>query len=511
MTHDPAPRLKADAELRRLVDQMLGGTITAPDLARLEERLARDPAAMEYYLEISSVDSLLPAALGALEGGLPFHGKPSRPWWHWTAAAAAAVVLIAASIAVFRPTGGHLIAHKSRKTGPQFAATITGSVGARRTDPGAPQVAVGQTLQTETISLSTGLLEITHASGARVLLQGPAKYTILQKNHGKLEFGKLVASVPPQAVGFTVDYANDHVIDHGTEFAVSLPSPNAAAEVGVFRGEVEVRQDSGRLLGRLYTDHALRHEPGAESETIPFSQDRFIRNLPSREFEWKHPNLPVGDKHVMTFDVSALIWHAGGYRPLFKWIHGFDALDIYEVILKRNDKEIAADRHLGSAGDPANVRNNIYQLNVADNQYRPGRWTLEVLCSGRPRTYQPNRPTDSRGVMIFNDDLAFSATSADFLGTWEYWHNGHYFTRTFRSDGTATLMDNGVLDPFVERATWTCENGVLELKIPTVRTPELHMLRDSGTLCFVNMPYHDARKVQPDGGVGTSGMTASAR
>jgi predicted anti-sigma-YlaC factor YlaD len=60
-----------DSELRRLTDAWHDGTISPADAARLEERLLNDPAARDYYLEISALEGNLPDAASASHATSP--------------------------------------------------------------------------------------------------------------------------------------------------------------------------------------------------------------------------------------------------------------------------------------------------------------------------------------------------------------------------------------------------------------------------------------------------------
>jgi len=120
--------------------------------------------------------------------------------------------------------------------------------------------------------LKQGLAQIAYASGAMVILEGPAELVVGAKGSGirgqgpgvrnqgsegggdnacSLASGKLVAQVPPSAHGFTVDTPRLTIVDLGTEFAVSVELPAQSeirnlkseipsTEVHVLRGEVQI-------------------------------------------------------------------------------------------------------------------------------------------------------------------------------------------------------------------------------------------------------------------------------
>jgi len=156
----------------------------------------------------------------------------------------------------------------------------------------------------DTFTLSTGLLEITYETGAKVVLQGPVKYEVDSRDGGFLSQGKLTARLEKKgaekvasgqwlvdsetnskshnpeipksqipnpksspAPAFAVRTPTATVTDLGTEFGVSV-ADDRSVEVQVFRGLVDVerqdltgagRQSSYRLAANegLHIDHGV--------------------------------------------------------------------------------------------------------------------------------------------------------------------------------------------------------------------------------------------------------------
>lgn len=468
-------------------------------MARLEQYLEADAGAMQWYLEMSETEALL--SLAAQRIGKNDHNAEEvsaadfgrRQPWAWSSVAAA-VVTAAAIVMVL--ISRHWVSRDTKFPGP--LARITASIGVRWTDDQrAPSLDAA--LDRQTLEPATGLLEITHASGARVLIEGPARYAVTGANAGRLDYGRLVASVPPSAQGFTVETVTEKVVDHGTEFAIEMPR-GGQPEVGVFRGEVELKSlDGQRSLARLFTDHAVTREPARQEAvtSIPFDRNKFIRTLPSREFKWEFVGVQSDELHTFEFDVTGLVWGGGEYRVLFKWMEGRDALDIERVALSCSGHPIADDTHRGVTGIPRHVKENIYRLTVPDDaaSAASARWTLTVTCRPWPPTVpRTSRLADSRGILLFESGLALSATEEDFVGQWEYSHSGALFVRDFKPDGTATLTRDGEPWRGFDGARWSCRDGVLHLVLPAAGVTEDHILRDSATLLFVNTPYRNARR-----------------
>lgn len=98
---------------------------------------------------------------------------------------------------------------------------------------------VGVPLRSGWLDLVSGTAAIRFNQGAVVTLTGPARLQLGGVGKAYLESGHMVATVPPEAVGFEIKTRAMNLIDHGTEFAVRA-SLEGDAEVHVLEGEVEV-------------------------------------------------------------------------------------------------------------------------------------------------------------------------------------------------------------------------------------------------------------------------------
>ena len=68
--------------------------------------------------------------------------------------------------------------------------------------------------------LNRGMVQIEFRKGATALVEGPAQFRVLNENSLQMKSGKISASVPDPAHGFTVLAPNVKVVDLGTEFGV---------------------------------------------------------------------------------------------------------------------------------------------------------------------------------------------------------------------------------------------------------------------------------------------------
>lgn len=97
----------------------------------------------------------------------------------------------------------------------------------------------GARLKPGMLDLIEGLAVLRFDSGAELVLEAPATVEVLDAMNCKLRRGTLVAEVPPQAKGFSIDTKEAKVIDWGTKFGVSADD-DGKYMVRVLEGLVEV-------------------------------------------------------------------------------------------------------------------------------------------------------------------------------------------------------------------------------------------------------------------------------
>lgn len=120
----------------------------------------------------------------------------------------------------------------------------------------------------ELLALDRGLVELTYASGAKLLLTGPTELRVMSEG-AKLHRGELVAHVPQAGHGFTVETPTGKVIDLGTEFGVVVDD-FGVSQVSVFEGKVEALPDpvAGLRPGKIELTSG-RAVQWAEGQVIP--------------------------------------------------------------------------------------------------------------------------------------------------------------------------------------------------------------------------------------------------
>jgi hypothetical protein len=297
-------------ELHALVDAVCADTASEADLLALSNMLADSPAAQQYYLKYCRMhvelffccgeqrlnSSLLadirsPASVSPCPPIPTFIDSTSQGHvgyfasdWLVSYLVATVVFAIGALIGAFTYVSIHeqvVDTSPSRAAKRQltplpeveYVGRVTGMVDCKWEGTGDENlkseirnpkslVALGDTL-----SLRSGLLEMTYNSGAKVILQGPVTYAVESSAGGYLSVGKLTARVEaktqdprpkthnrspnPQIAApsplsslpsplFAVRTPTATVTDLGTEFGVDVQAAGVTA-AHVFRGMVEVQ------------------------------------------------------------------------------------------------------------------------------------------------------------------------------------------------------------------------------------------------------------------------------
>lgn len=260
--------------LGELLGALREGTLGDEQVAELESILADEPQAIDYYLDYthlcaelrhyhgtSGTASVFHAAQAAPEQGPSTPPRKRRMWPYVTGSAVAAGIAVAATILLFFGTA------TQTETLPTYpdengVAVLTRSAGAEWEAGRSPEV--GETLHRGKVRLTSGLAQIEFFKGAIVILEGPAEFELVSDQKGVLHRGTLRSYVPEPAQGFVIETPDNTVIDHGTEFGLSVGEAGAS-EVHVFDGEVEVQ---GTFNQRLKTGQGVRLARNKDPEAI---------------------------------------------------------------------------------------------------------------------------------------------------------------------------------------------------------------------------------------------------
>jgi hypothetical protein len=224
-------------DLKDLIDDYLTGRLDEAGMARLEARLLADAAGRAYFTRYCGLHTDLHLEVRARQVGeralraLAPADAPRprvRRWLGLRLLAAAAMVLLCVGI------GWRL----ASRAGPAGAPDVAWLVNAQNCEWGEDTEPSGPMRAGTILRVERGLAEIQFQSGARVVLEGPARLELLSANSARLIAGKLSAKVPEPAAGFEVLSPQGRVVDLGTEFGVAV-GDDGTTDVRVFVGQVK--------------------------------------------------------------------------------------------------------------------------------------------------------------------------------------------------------------------------------------------------------------------------------
>jgi hypothetical protein len=214
-------------------------SLTPAQIVELEERLSRDEEARRIYLDYlhdhaSLYWDQIPDNDQSAEITDFSDYRPSRFPSLWQAFAAAAVVALLSLVIM------------SRSEGNSAAFATMAKTESARWESGSLPTAEGARLGAGELVLVRGLATISFDSGAEVILEAPARLSIIDDMNCVLTHGTAVAEVSESAKGFVIQTPTAKVIDHGTRFAVNVNPASGATQTQVFEGLVEVASKDSR-------------------------------------------------------------------------------------------------------------------------------------------------------------------------------------------------------------------------------------------------------------------------
>jgi hypothetical protein len=156
------------------------------------------------------------------ETSLPRRPRVFRRVW-----TAAAMIVVVASVSI-------ALLEQDWKPGPQpVVASITAQVDSKW---GTDSLPTGPLRSGQHLVLTEGYAEIAFVTGANVVVQAPADFTLESRSSMTLSTGKLAATVI--GGGFVVKTPSAAVTDLGTQFGVAIAA-DRSTRVEVFKGAVE--------------------------------------------------------------------------------------------------------------------------------------------------------------------------------------------------------------------------------------------------------------------------------
>jgi hypothetical protein len=296
-------------ELTTLIASRLEGRESPESAARLDELLIEHHEARELYLELADLDASLawevrpryadlfeltqqtstsaaPLVDPAISSSLhvPVLSIASRTMtvlfkpvtWSILAVGLAFFIYIAVISSGIRRDKFH-----NESNGiDSFVATISNSTGVKWSDKTAVRIANLSVKVGEPLKIDSGTIELELEGGAKLVVEGPAECTIDAENRATLHSGKLVAKVPKQAVGFTLDTPMATIVDLGTEFDVKVAA-SQQTDVRVLKGRVDLLSPTAgknQLLTTLEAGETARLALSSDSGEPVLEKNRIAIN-----------------------------------------------------------------------------------------------------------------------------------------------------------------------------------------------------------------------------------------
>ena len=177
-------------------------------------------------------------------------------------------------------TGSSILPDAPEEVIVDSVAVLTKTVGVEWSDEAEIKPELGNTLEPCRLKLESGLVQIEFLQGSTVVLEGPVEFEIINPNGGELFSGKLRASVPQVATGFSIEVPNGKIIDLGTEFGLHVHE-GGSTEVFVYKGRVLYEGVAGE------DEDVFREISGGESIFIdPYGFPRWVE-MPTEPFMGK--------------------------------------------------------------------------------------------------------------------------------------------------------------------------------------------------------------------------------
>ncbi len=266
-------------EVFELCEKTLNGELCEEGLLRLETLVVGNGQARKFYVEYmhqhaglywQHADEGVAFALNSLvsectidenrvgsfdqagKGGADPHASSENivlgPWT-WKKTAAVAVILI----------GGVLMGWGVAEKNPLEPSIATLIKAANCSwQGGVLPTEEGAKLRTGRLRLQEGLARLKFTSGAELTLEAPVDIELLSPMLCRLHRGTVVAKVPEQAQGFTIETESAKLVDHGTEFGVHVDGHGGRTNVLVFDGIVDVEQKQSGEVQRLTTGNGSK-------------------------------------------------------------------------------------------------------------------------------------------------------------------------------------------------------------------------------------------------------------
>jgi hypothetical protein len=244
-----------------LIDRYFQGTLSDEDIVAINQLLDSSPEARDYFRKAALLDSALHEKASLPLPEIAFRNQP-HPMIPWMVTAACLVLaLIAWSKNLSHDYEYH--GHKFTSTNTSQTQPIAQLIDFYKAEFSSQYCPKDSVLNQGLYELKSGFIELQFKNNARVLMEGPATFSIEDELNVNLTEGKIRAVIPQMAHGFTVHTEDADFVDLGTEFFVSANPAKKLSQVDVLSGEVNVVEPaSEKLLKNLKYRQSARLDSG---------------------------------------------------------------------------------------------------------------------------------------------------------------------------------------------------------------------------------------------------------
>ena len=319
-------------ELYQLIGSLCNETITSAQHEQLQEILSKDAAARHIYFQYLDLHLELGQLQTEDNPELPNFVEPIASkrivekrtsmignQFSWVASLtllAAIVVAVGISIDNQNPMPAPVVENKQVQPAPQenLFPTVVQTSQIRFTEGGATLRVGTQLEKDQQYALVEGELQLLFASGAEVIMEGPAIFVAKGGESLTVDYGACSVYAPEGAQGFVVNTPLSKVVDLGTRFSVKVHE-GGETDVQVVEGEAVVHPaqstNSSEVQALQLTQGMAKRFTQVDNlavKEIRFDQSRYAKHLPDRVVAYT----ASAGKHDGCEDLTSVTVQRGG-------------------------------------------------------------------------------------------------------------------------------------------------------------------------------------------------------
>jgi hypothetical protein len=316
----PIPK-NIDPKIWAYTNAVCNGSITPEEMAELERLLKADAVAQDFFIDFLNINAevlwLFSAKQHSAMDSDPHRtvNAPIAPrsaltgflgdWMdfinHYSPFSYSLILIFVGAILM---TGVYLIKIQNTvlvEAEPVLVAQITAAKNCQWSMGTKAPAEMSELEIGRQLNLEKGLVEITYANKAQVVIEGPVSFTLDSPKSGRLKQGKLFARAnTEQSRQFTIITPNAKYVDLGTEFGVQVDAQERSS-VAVFSGKVNA--SAKRANGSWDTPISVKKGEAVICEGVKFTQSVADRSkFPSMQLS--PPSAP--DTHFQRWYDAAL-------------------------------------------------------------------------------------------------------------------------------------------------------------------------------------------------------------